>query len=133
MNARQRDKYCDYANCSHRVYNEDVLSYDPYYKQIEDYCMLGRYGLEDQEECRCYNCRHFTLSRRDMKKARELKAKIKAESKLYFYSPYEEAKEKEENERFLQEILEQVFHIPWLSFVSFLVLSYYLSSTFLLF
>ena len=36
--------------------------------------MLGRYGLEDPEECRCYNCRHFTLSRRDMKKARELKA-----------------------------------------------------------
>ena len=104
MNARQRNKYCDYANCSHRVYNEDVLSYDPYYKQIEDFCKLGRYGLEDQEECRCYNCRHFTLSRRDMKKARELKAKIKAESKLYFYSPYEEAKEKEENERFLQEI-----------------------------
>ena len=74
MNARQRNKYCAYANCSHRVYNEDVLSYDPYYKQIEDYCMLGRYGLEDQEECRCYNCRHFTLSRRDMKKVRELKA-----------------------------------------------------------
>ena len=74
MNARQRDKYCDYANCSHRVYNEDVLSHDPYFKQIEDYCKLGRYGLEDQEECRCYNCRHFTLSRRDMKKARELKA-----------------------------------------------------------
>ena len=41
---------------------------EDYYKQIEDYCMLGRYGLEDQEECRCYNCRHFTLSRRDMEK-----------------------------------------------------------------
>ena len=105
MNARQRNKYCDYANCSHRVYNEDILSYDPYFKQIEDYCKLGRYGLEEYEECRCYNCRHFTLSRRDMKKARELKAKIKAESKLYFYSPCEEAKEKEENELFLQEIL----------------------------
>lgn len=104
MNARQRNKYkyCDYAYCSHRVYNEDVLSYDPYYKQIEDYCKLGRYGLEDQEECRCYNCRHFTLSRRDMKKVRELKAMIKAESKLYFYTP---SREKEENELYLQEIL----------------------------
>lgn len=104
MNARQRNKYkyCDYAYCSHRVYNEDVLSYDPYYKQIEDYCKLGRYGLKDQEECRCYNCRHFTLSRRDMKKVRELKAMIKAESKLYFYTP---SREKEENELYLQEIL----------------------------
>ena len=37
MNARQRNKYCDYANCSHRVYSEDILSYDPYFKQIEDF------------------------------------------------------------------------------------------------
>ena len=102
MNARQRDKYCDYANCSHRVYNEDVLSYDPYFKQIEDYCKLGRYGLEEYEECRCYNCRHFALSRRDMKKVRELKAIIKAESKLYFYTP---SRKKGENELYIQEIL----------------------------
>ena len=102
MNARQRNKYCDYANCSHRVYNEDVLSYDPYYKQIEDFCKLGRYGLEDQEECRCYNCRHFTLSRSEMKKVREIIRLIKEESKLYIYFPYEEEKEKEKNERFFK-------------------------------
>ena len=84
MNARKLNKYCDYANCSHRVHNEDILSYDPYFKQIEDYCKLGRYGSEEYEECRCYNCMNFTLSRRDMKKVRELKAKIKVESKLYF-------------------------------------------------
>ena len=81
MNTRQRNKYCDYVNCSHRVYNEDVLSYDPYFTQIEDYCKLGRYGLEEYEECRCYNCRHFTLSRCDMKRASEIKAEIKAISK----------------------------------------------------
>ena len=40
-----------------------------------------------------------------MKKVRELKAMIKAESKLYFYSPYEETKEKERNELSLQELL----------------------------
>ena len=105
MNARKRNKYCDYANCSHRVYNEDVLSYDPYFKQIEDYCKLGRYGLEDQEECRCYNCRHFALSRSEMKKVREMKRQIKKVSILYFYSPYEVAKEKELNELYLQELL----------------------------
>ena len=90
MNTRQRNKYYDYINCSHRVYNEDVLSSDPYFTQIEDYCKLGRYGLEEYEECRCYNCRHFTLSRSEMKRVREIKRQIKEESKLYFYSPYEE-------------------------------------------
>ena len=94
MNARQRKKYCNYAICSHRVYNVDILSYDPYFTRTEDYCKLGRYGSEEYEECRCYNCRKFTLSRRDMKKVRELKAMIKAESKLYFYTP---SREKEEN------------------------------------
>lgn len=103
MNARQRNKYCDYTNCSHRAYKENVLSYD--FKQIKDYCKLGRYNSEIYEICRCNNCRHFTLSRRDMKKVRELKAMIKAESKLYFYSPYEETKEKERNELSLQELL----------------------------
>ena len=102
MNARQRKKYCDYAICSHRVYNVDILSYDPYFTRTEDYCKLGRYSLNKYIICRCYNCRHFTLSRRDMKKVRELKAMIKAESKLYFYTP---SREKEENELFLQEIL----------------------------
>ena len=102
MNARQRKKYCDYAICSHRVYNVDILPCDPYSPIIEDYCKLGRYGLEEYKICRCYNCRHFTLSRRDMKKVRELKAMIKAESKLYFYTP---SREKEENELYLQEIL----------------------------
>ena len=106
MNARQRNKYCDYAICSHRVYNEDILSYDPYFKQIEDYCKLGRYGLEEYEECRCYNCMNFTLSRRDMKKAREIKRLINGKSKLYFSSPYEGSKEKEENERFYKLSLE---------------------------
>ena len=89
MNKRKRNKYCDYANCRHRVYNEDILSYDPYFKQIEDYCKLGRYGTEDYEECHCYNCMHFTLSRCDMKRVRALKEKIKAESKLYLYYTYE--------------------------------------------
>lgn len=82
MNARQRNKYCDYAECSHRVYNTDVLCYDPYFEQTEDYCGLGRYGREDYEECRCYNCRHFTLSKAAMKEARELKSLIKRESKF---------------------------------------------------
>ena len=49
MNARQRNKYCDYANCSHRKYSEDVLSYDPEFKQIEVYCKLGRYNSEIYE------------------------------------------------------------------------------------
>ena len=89
MNARQRDKYCDYAECSHRVYNTDVLCYDPYYKQTEDYCGLGRYGMEDYEECRCFNCRHFSLSRLAMKKARELKSRIKSESKFTYRSKME--------------------------------------------
>lgn len=87
MNARQRNKYCDYANCSHRVYNEDVLSYDPYFKQIEDFCKLGRYGLEEHEECRCCNCPNFTLSRHDMKKVRELKAKIKYAANVTHWMP----------------------------------------------
>lgn len=86
MNARQRDKYCDYAECSHRVYNTDVLCYDPYFKQTEDFCGLGRYGREDYEECRCYNCRHFTLSRAAMKEARDLKSLIKTESKFTYRS-----------------------------------------------
>lgn len=99
MNARQRKKYCDYAICSHRVYNVDILSYDPYFTTIEDYCKLGRYGLEEYKISRCYNCRHFTLSRSEMKKARETKRLINGKSKIYLSSPYEEAKEKEENER----------------------------------
>lgn len=82
MNARQRNKYCDYANCSHRVYNTDVLCHDPYFEQTEDYCGLGRYGREEYEECRCYNCRHFTLSRDAMKAVRNLKSLIKSESKF---------------------------------------------------
>ena len=77
MNARQHNKYCDYANCSHRVYNEDVLSYDPYFEQIEDYCKLGRYNSEVYEICRCNNCRYFTLSKSEMKKVREIKRQIK--------------------------------------------------------
>ena len=83
MNARQRDKYSDYIDCSHRVYNKEIIVYNPFYELIEDYCKLHRYGLDDSsyEECCCYNCRHFTLSRRDMKKARERKAEIKAISK----------------------------------------------------
>ena len=92
MNARQRNKYCDYANCSHRVYNECILPYDQDFKQIEDYCKLGRYGLEGYEGCHCYNCRHFTLLRSEMKKVRGIKRLIKEASKLYFYSPYEVAK-----------------------------------------
>ena len=40
MNARQRKKYCDYAICSHRVYNVDILPCDPYFPIIEDYCKL---------------------------------------------------------------------------------------------
>lgn len=82
MNARQRNKYCDYAECSHRVYNTDVLCRDPYFEQTEDYCGLGRYGREAYEECRCYNCRHFNLSRTAMKEARNLKSLIKLESKF---------------------------------------------------
>ena len=99
MNARQRKKYCDYAICSHRVYNVDNLPCDPYFPIIEDYCKLGRYGLEEHKICRCCNCRHFTLSRSEMKKAREIKRLINGKSKLYFSSPYEGVKEKEENER----------------------------------
>ena len=99
MNARQRKKYCDYAICSHRVYNVDILSYDPYFTRTEDYCKLGRYILNKDIICRCYNCRHFTLSRSEMKKARETKRLISGKSKIYLSSPYEEAKEKEENER----------------------------------
>ena len=99
MNARQRKKYYDYAICSHRVYNVDILPCDPYSPIIEDYCKLGRYGLEEYKICRCYNCRHFTLSRSEMKKAREIKRLINGKSKLYFSSPYEGVKEKEENER----------------------------------
>ena len=49
--------------------------------QIEDYCKLGRYGLEEYEECRCYNCRHFTLPRSEMKKVREIKRQIKGGEK----------------------------------------------------
>ena len=98
MNARQRKKYCDYAICSHRVYNVDILSYDPYFTRTEDYCKLGRYSLNKYRICRCYNCRHFTLSRSEMKKAREIKRLINGKSKLYFSSPYEGSKEKEENE-----------------------------------
>ena len=78
MNARKRKKYCDYAECSHREYNQVFLPCDPYFKEIVDYCKLGRYGSGGYEECRCYNCRHFTLSRYDMKMARERKAEIKA-------------------------------------------------------
>ena len=99
MNARQRKKYCDYAICSHRVYNVDILSYDPYFTRTEDYCKLRGYSLNKYRICPCYNCRHFTLSRSEMKKAREMKKLIKGKSKLSFYSPYEEAKEKEENEK----------------------------------
>ena len=88
MNIRKRNKYCGYTNCSHRSYNKDVLCYNPYFEQIEDYCKLGRYGLYEDEECRCYNCRHFTLSKSKMKKVREIKRQIKEESKLYFHSPY---------------------------------------------
>lgn len=40
-----------------------------------------------------------------MKKAREIKRKIKKESKLYFHSPYEEQKRKEEAESFLRWLL----------------------------
>lgn len=83
MNARQRDKYCDYIDCSHRVYNKEIIVDNPFYEQTEDYCKLHIYGLDDSnyEECRCYNCKHFTLSRRNMKKARERKAVIKAMGK----------------------------------------------------
>lgn len=83
MNARQRDKYCDYINCSHRVYNKEITADNPFYEIIEDYCKLHRYGLNDSsyEECCCDNCRSFTLSKRDMKKARERKEKIKAMGK----------------------------------------------------
>ena len=84
MNERQRNKYVDYIDCSHRVYNKEIICYNPYYEQVEDYCKLNRYGLDDSnyEECNCYNCRHFTLSRRDMKKARERKAEIKKLGKV---------------------------------------------------
>ena len=75
MNARQRNKYCDYTNCSHRAYKENVLSYD--FKQIKDYCKLGRYNSEIYEICRCNNCRYFTLSKSEMKKVREIKRQIK--------------------------------------------------------
>lgn len=105
MNSRKRDRYQDYAECSHRVYSKEVLSWNPHFEQIEDYCKLGRYGKEDEEECRCYDCRHFTLSKSEMKKAREIKRKIKKESKLYFHSPYEEQKRKEEAESFLMWLL----------------------------
>ena len=40
-----------------------------------------------------------------MKKVREIKRKIKKESKLYFPSPYEEQKRKEEAESFLNWLL----------------------------
>ena len=40
-----------------------------------------------------------------MKKVREIKRKIKKESKLYFPSPYEEQKRKEEAESFLRWLL----------------------------
>lgn len=90
MSARQRNKYRDYAECSHRVYNTDVLCYDPYFEQTEDYCGLGRYGRGNDEECRCYNCRHFTLSRDAMKEARALKSWIKSESKFTYRSKMED-------------------------------------------
>ena len=41
MNSRKRDKYQDYAECSHRVYDKEVLSWNPYFEQTEDYCKLG--------------------------------------------------------------------------------------------
>ena len=83
MNASQRDKYCDYINCSHRVYNKEITADNPFYEIIEDYPKLHRYWLNasSYEEFCCDNCSSFTLSKRDMKKARERKEKIKAMGK----------------------------------------------------
>ena len=36
MNARQRDKYCDYIKCSHRVYNKEITADNPFYEIIEE-------------------------------------------------------------------------------------------------
>lgn len=105
MNARQRNKYGDYIDCSHKVYEKQVLSDDPYIKHNEVHCNLGRYNMEDFGDSRCYYCRHFTLSRISMKKARETKKKFKAESKPCFYSPYEEEKEEEESARYINSLL----------------------------
>ena len=78
MNNRKRNKYCDYVNCSHRVYSKNIICRNPEYELIEDYCKLGIYGKEEYEECPCSKCKHFALSRRTMRRARELKAEMKA-------------------------------------------------------
>ena len=79
MNLRQINKYFDYAYCSHMVYDKEVIIYDPYYEQVEEYCKLGRYGRDGYEEPRCHDCRHFSISRAAMREARNIKHKIKKE------------------------------------------------------
>lgn len=77
MKTRIRNKYVGYIECKHRVYNKEILSYNPYFEQIENYCSLNRQSKENNNGCNCYKCKNFTLSKLAMKKAIKLKAIIK--------------------------------------------------------
>lgn len=73
MNARQRMKYLKMgAECGHRNYSRFMVTDDPYpMYDVEDECKLGKFYVRHGSSNDCLNCKHYTLSKKAMKDARE--------------------------------------------------------------
>lgn len=88
MNARQRKKYHDYAECSHRDHDRFMVTDDPYPMYDEyDMCKLGKFHVRhDSSDC-CFYCKYYTLSKKSMreamKRAKDYKLYMKERKKLY--------------------------------------------------
>lgn len=88
MNARQRKKYQDYVECSHRDHERFMVTDDPYPMSDEyDMCKLGKFHIKHGWSDCCYGCKHYTLSKKSMREAMERakdhKLYIKECRKLY--------------------------------------------------
>lgn len=85
MNDRQRKKYLNMGVCCrHRMYSRFIVTNDPYpmYNE-EDKCKLGKFRVRNGFSNECFYCKHYTLSKKSMRNAREW-IKFKGKKKRYY-------------------------------------------------